>query len=260
MKNKDDLIKELQKQIDNKERNVVPVKPKDSKIPLHVDYVDFGKVKKKRKKWPIILVIIIIIVCISECGSISDYINDYTDTSDSQQQEEYDGYYEDEEYDEFSSIILKAYTVFGNPEDQEADYAYELTAKAKEFIPAHEELFPAKNKELAAKYTNSKIKYKHIIKSPEDYGDKLIKLENYEILQISEIDWEYGEHGKLTHIEAHDGYGGNAVSIFYFNKTNLYKDDRITIYALPLDTTSWENIGGGTTLAIALAGSYIEKL
>lgn len=153
---------------------------------------------------------------------------------------------------EFKPTVLEAYESLGTVKSAH----FTPTDKAKKFLTDHENLFPSKNKKMAAKYTNSSLKYKHINKSPSKYGDELIKLTNYMVTQIWEDDsWR----GKLTHIIAINNDYDNYVDIYYFGKTKLYEGDKFTVYALPLNTTSWENTGGGETLSMALAGSYIEK-
>ena len=41
---------------------------------------------------------------------------------------------------------------------------------------------------------------------------------------------------------------------------DIYEGDVVSAYALPIGETSFENVTGGTTLAIMLAGCYIEKI
>ena len=60
------------------------------------------------------------------------------------------------------------------------------TEKAEEFITAHENLFPAADKLLLGDSLDENLTYKELIKSPDKYGDKVVKLSGYEILQI----WE----------------------------------------------------------------------
>lgn len=48
--------------------------------------------------------------------------------------------------------------------------------------------------------------------------------------------------------------------IWYIILPDVFEDDYVKIYGAPLGTTSFDNIGGGTTLAIVLGGSYVEKI
>lgn len=129
--------------------------------------------------------------------------------------------------------------------------------KAMSFMEEHENLFPAKKLSLAEKYTNSKTLYKYVNKNSENYGGKLMKLGHYQVIQIYE--YEESEY-TMTEIIAQDSNYSNVIYIAYpGKKKNVYENDNITVYGLPLSTTSWENVGGGTTNAIALAGSYIIK-
>lgn len=152
---------------------------------------------------------------------------------------------------EFKPTILQNYIALGTVEPK-----YVPTEKAKNFLTTHENLFPTKNKKKAEKYTKNNLQYKHVNKNPDNYGDQLIKLTNYEVTQIWEVDsWD----GKLTEITAMSSNYDNVICVLYLGKVKLYEGDKFTVYGLPLDDTSWTNVGGGTTLAITLAGSYIEK-
>lgn len=154
---------------------------------------------------------------------------------------------------EFDPTKLELFETCGKGENIE----FVLTEKAKQFIATHDDIFPVKNKKLVQKYTDTNLKYKHIQKNPDNYGDKLIKLDDYKVAQILEEDiW----NGKVTQILAVDKNYENIIYILYLGKTKLYEGDKLAAYGLPLNRVSWGTIMGGELPALAIAGSYIEKL
>lgn len=48
------------------------------------------------------------------------------------------------------------------------------------------------------------------------------------------------------------------ISLCLYN--DVYEDDIISIYGLPIGKTAFDNVSGGTTLAIVVAASYVEKI
>lgn len=40
----------------------------------------------------------------------------------------------------------------------------------------------------------------------------------------------------------------------------IYEDDVVECYGLPVSDTTFENIGGGTTISLVLAGSAVNKI
>lgn len=129
------------------------------------------------------------------------------------------------------------------------------TDKAEEFIKAHEDLFPATDSVDLTEWIDSSIVYKNLIKSPDKYGDKLINLPNYEITQI----WENELYGYtctefLARAANYDDY---VYGCYLGELSNVYEGSKINIQGLPVNNSSFKNIGGGTTLCYIIYASKI---
>ena len=132
-----------------------------------------------------------------------------------------------------------------------------MSQKSIDFINEHEDLFPASGVDALTPYINSEIGYKNISKSPDKYGDQVMVIDYAGVLQISEQD--AGDE-TLTILQAYDDEGENYMVYYFGELPNVLDDDTVKIYGIPLGTTSFDNISGGTTLAVVLGGCYVEKI
>ena len=64
----------------------------------------------------------------------------------------------------------------------------------------------------------------------------------------------------ITELQLSDSEGNNFMVLYFGELEDVLEDDTVNCYGLPLGTTSFENVSGGTTLAVVMAGSYIEKI
>ncbi len=133
-----------------------------------------------------------------------------------------------------------------------------MTPAAKEFIDAHEDLFPCETDEAKAEavsLTDTGLSWKMINKSPNQYGDQMFTANRLEVVQI----FETPDAGwTLTWILAIDNEF-NYYAIYYLGSVDVYEGDTINIRVLPMGTSSFDNVSGGTTLVVACAGSIVEK-
>lgn len=88
------------------------------------------------------------------------------------------------------------------------------------------------------------------------------RLDGYldEAYVLSIYETEIDEETTLSEIQLLDAEDNNYYCFSLCAYDDVYEGDIVSVYALPIGETSFENIGGGTTLAIVLAGCYIEKL
>lgn len=134
---------------------------------------------------------------------------------------------------------------------------FTITDKAMDMLKANPDLFTEnKNVNLNA-YTDLSLEYKMINKNINNYGDYLINAEGLYVIKIDET-----TVGDKTYSELQlNDYEGNVYYVIGLTSYNdIYDGDTVSIYALPLGTTSYENVGGGTTNAIVFAGAFIQKL
>lgn len=135
---------------------------------------------------------------------------------------------------------------------------FTMTALAKETLKTKPQLFENATEEIALNNADSAITYNHLSKNIEKYGDKLISIPEAYVVNISETDMGNGK--TCTEFQVLDA-DENSYYVFYVGELdNVFKDDIVKIYALPLALTSFDNVSGGTTIATVLAGSYIQKI
>ena len=137
---------------------------------------------------------------------------------------------------------------------------YTLNTKASQFLQEHGDLFPADSSETisAAGLTDESLEARQIMKSPDRYGDRLMFLPELQVVQIQETEVDTERY--LTLINTID-YTGQQYYILYDGiLDDIFDNDWICVYALPLGATTFENTEGGETWTIPMAGSYVEKI
>lgn len=124
-----------------------------------------------------------------------------------------------------------------------------------DFIREHPDFFTASDPAVLDSFVDWELNYKQMVKTPDRFGDKLMKLDNYIVLQI----WEYDLWGKtvtemLIHDEAYEVY----YYVFYLNSApNVYDGSTISLYALPVYSSSYETTVGGVNNCYVLFGCYV---
>lgn len=137
------------------------------------------------------------------------------------------------------------------------DMPYTISDKANTFLDNHSELFPAESYEKVEPFINNSIQYKHLNKSGSQYGDQVVVMSGT-VTQIfeNEQDDDMDKYSYTEILLDDDNY--NDYWIYYPGKCDVYEDDYITVYGIPLDSSSFDNISGGTTLVQVMAGCYIK--
>lgn len=176
---------------------------------------------------------------------LSDLTDELNETS-----AEYEAQLE-EEFAEESKVYRLYYSLSKNEV-----YPYTISEKASEALLWNSGLFPAKKFKKIRNYIDYDISYKHIAKNPTKYGDSLICISPAYVISCSET--EIDEETTLTELQLEDSDGNNYM-VIYIGSIDVFENDIVECYALPLGTSSFENISGGTTLAIVTAGSFINK-
>ncbi len=212
----------------------------------------------KKKLIAIIAVLIIIIVGLSTCGNSEtsepekiseenqENMDDTANLEDGNDNDTADN--ENLEY-----TVPELYTVL---QDNEVA-PYELNENALQFLTEHEDCFPTTNYEQISGLVDTSIEYRHIEKNASKYGDKLMEVPELYVMSIEEE--EIG-NSIFTTIQSID-VDENIYYIYYNDSLeDVFKEDVIKVDILPLGVTSYDNVSGGTTIAIIGAGSYIEKI
>lgn len=137
---------------------------------------------------------------------------------------------------------------------------FSISPKARQFINDHEDLFPAASdvdEDTLPDLIDYEVEYKQISKNPDDFGNKLICLLDAYVMKIDEEN--VADEKKFTSIQICDDED-NIYFVFYDGALeDIYDEDSIRIIGLPLAMTNYDNVGGGSTHALVLAGSIVEK-
>ena len=135
---------------------------------------------------------------------------------------------------------------------------YTVNDLASQFLANHENYFPCEDYMQIVGDIDRSIEYKHIEKSPEQYGDKLMELLELYVMSISETD--IGNGNKFTEIETSDANGYFYYILYPGAVDDVFKDDLIQAVVLPLGISGYDNVSGGTTVTLVGAGAYVEKI
>ncbi|MGF7009843.1 hypothetical protein M2146_000354 [Lachnospiraceae bacterium PF1-22] len=138
------------------------------------------------------------------------------------------------------------------------DMPYTISPKAKDFISKNETLFPTTSKEEAINHVDFTIPYKGIAKNQNNFGDKLIAVENAQVIEIYEEN--ISDDLFFTTINLMDTEG-NSYYMYYFGKLeDVYTDEIVNAYGAPMGLSVYETLDGGSNQTLMLAGSYVEVI
>lgn len=210
------------------------------------------KPKKKKKIWIIAVVIIALLVLFAAMGGESS-------SSDSSENNVVESSTTESDVTENTlsenSSVYDLYNLFADNDT----VPFTINEKAKSFLNDHPDLFPASSESAitGSNLVDSSIDYRGINKNSDNYGDKLMYLPELYVNQI----WETNIDDKTTLTELNVSDGNIQYYIFYLGSLpDIYEEDIVMAYGLPLGTSSFANTDGGDTLVVVLAGSCVSKL
>ncbi|PKM71497.1 MAG: hypothetical protein CVU91_13510 [Firmicutes bacterium HGW-Firmicutes-16] len=125
-----------------------------------------------------------------------------------------------------------------------------------DFLDSNADIFVVNSAEGLDALVDTEYRHEAYTKSPDKFGDKLIKQTALRITQISEFSTY--NYDTVTFIIAGD-VNYNYYYIYYIGSVDAYDGDYISAYLLPLDYFAFDNVGGGKTRAVACAAAYITK-
>ena len=105
--------------------------------------------------------------------------------------------------------------------------------KAEAFIEANGELFLKNDPEIPEDLVDPELTYEKYKKSPQDYGDRLMKLENCSVDQI----WEYPlfQYDHVSELSLSARQGEKKYYVFFLNTTpGIIEGNKVTVYGLPV--------------------------
>lgn len=142
------------------------------------------------------------------------------------------------------------------------DIKFGLTDANVDYINAHPEYFHREEgTEInLQEAVNKDLQYKMFIKSPSQYSEALMATTRQHVVQIEEYEDEEVPGGVVTFMITQDASSyDNVYYVYYLGKLdNVYENSKIKYIGLPLDYSSYENIGGGTTKCIVMLMSGLS--
>ena len=156
-------------------------------------------------------------------------------------------------------VEIGAYDLYAALQENDL-FTYTLNDKMTEFLQTYEDLFPASSVDdvMAAGVVDASLEARQIMKNPSRYGDRLMFLPELQVVQIIESEVDTDQY--ITEINVADLQGQFYYIIYNGVLDDVFVDDWISAYGLPLGATTYENTAGGETWTIPMAGSYVEKL
>ena len=159
----------------------------------------------------------------------------------------------------FAPTVSEAFISFGTRTGRQ----FSVYDYAEQFMIEHNDLFMDESKEDTAalvdslkELTNSGYKYSEFTKNPSRYEEGVIRVQNLRILQIFEQEmWGYEAALVLAYDNSRNYYWIHYLSY----AEGIFENNRITLYALPLDYFTYETAAGGKNWALACAAIYIHK-
>lgn len=140
------------------------------------------------------------------------------------------------------------------------DDQLELQQESYDFIVANQDLLPATNDENIAKVkglVDSSISYKLLNKNVSPYLSKFTTFSGT-VVSVEENVLDSGETISLTHI-LDDEY--NSYQILMYKTTgDILEEDVVQFWGVPVGSSSFENVSGGTTNVQNFIGSHMVKV
>ncbi len=133
-----------------------------------------------------------------------------------------------------------------------------VNEKAEQFMKDHENYFPTADYNQIVNDIDLSIEYKHVEKSADSYGDKLMELPELYVITVSEED--LGDGHKFTELETVDANDQYYYILYNGALTDIFREDVIKADILPLGMSNYEITSGGTRNAVVGAGSFIQKI
>lgn len=134
----------------------------------------------------------------------------------------------------------------------------ELQQVTYDFITDHPNLFPAEESEdrqEADDLVDSSVTSRHLFKNVDPYLDTMVMVKGSTI----EVNEEETSLGTVAFVHITDEYDNSVTGVYFGSTGDLLDGDEVTLRGVPVTTYSFDNVGGGTTNAVLLALSTVEK-
>ncbi|OUP53218.1 hypothetical protein B5F17_06505 [Butyricicoccus pullicaecorum] len=137
---------------------------------------------------------------------------------------------------------------------------YTLTENAVAYLDAHPEYFPATTQETLSSIKNAvdnSITYPMLRKSIANNSSALIHIDNITVGEIVELNFIGHTLTCVFLLNSDD----NFYQLVYDGALpDVLNQDVISVDALPIAVSSFDNVSGGVTNVIVVAGAYVQKV
>ena len=134
---------------------------------------------------------------------------------------------------------------------------YAVSDASISFIDAHENFFPTQTEadlQALEPFIDRSVEYKHLTKSITPYLSSIISIPNVSVSQIFET--PLAGHTITSMLALNQD--GNCFVIHFDRALDIYEGDTISLYGLPIATSSFDNVSGGTTNNIVIYGCCLS--
>ncbi|MBH0330377.1 hypothetical protein ABH14_11325 [Brevibacillus brevis] len=133
----------------------------------------------------------------------------------------------------------------------------EFPPESKAFLEKHAHLFPATGEKVkeAQQLVDQNVQPRHINKNISKYHATMIQ-DKGSVMSIEEE--EIPEMGTLSVLHV-DNDEDDSYQVVYLGALDIYEDDTIEFVGVPTLLSGFDNVSGGYTNSIIIAGSYVRK-
>lgn len=153
---------------------------------------------------------------------------------------------------EFTPTLLEFLTSLGT----EKNALFTISEKAQDFITQNTNLFLENSAEGISDLVDKNFRYTDYSKNSSKFGDKLFRVTNFSIVQVFEYSDYWGK--QITKFLGYDS-NFNVYSGYLFTQSDKIVEDKyITLYALPLDFSTYKGVNNNSIWAIRFIAVYVE--
>ena len=139
------------------------------------------------------------------------------------------------------------------------DFRYKVSDPATEFLKQHPSLFPSGSAEALQSYLDPDAKYKIIMKEPEQYGGKIVRFENMQVLQIWDNPYYQFEHFTEMLLVDKATFRNYVFAFYPAELPDVQENDAVTVYGIPVNDSDYHVSTLQTNKCLVFTAAYVEK-
>ncbi|MDB5055758.1 MAG: hypothetical protein JWM44_3808 [Bacilli bacterium] len=152
---------------------------------------------------------------------------------------------------EKAALIFKTVTPNITTDQKMDDLTYTFIVDNNKWFPAKTE----EDKQAARSKVDPSTTTRNLFKNVLPYYNKMAKITG-NVVQVREENTDYGT---IATVHILDEFGNSVMGVYLGSTGDLLDGDPATIIGVPITSYSFSNVGGGTTNAILMALSEVQK-